>query len=170
MDIANKQNSSKRIKFIKAQGYFHLTDAEVAALAFGNRFAYILCASILVYGVVVAHIPILLVLACVAFATVVLPYHPFDYIYNHLLRYPLKKPELPPRSKQLKFACTIATIWISATAALFYVGLSTAGYIVGAMLISVAFIVVTTDFCIPSMIYNMLIKGDHTKQESCMKL
>jgi len=94
----------------------------------------------------------------VAFLGVILPYHPFDYIYNHLLRGMLGKPKLPPRSKQLKFACVVATLWLIVTTYLFYAGLATAGYVVGGLLVSVAFIVSTTDFCIPSMIYNFIFK------------
>jgi hypothetical protein len=70
----------------------------------------------------------------------------------------LNKPELPPRSKQLKFACIIATLWLVATTYLFYAGLVIAGYVLGGLLVAVAFIVSTTDFCIPSMIYNFIFK------------
>jgi len=77
---------------------------------------------------------------------------------NYILSGFLKKPKLARRSKQLKFACTIATTGLSATAFLFYTGFTTAGYILGALLFLVAFTVSTTDFCIPSMIYNFLFK------------
>lgn len=170
MNRFKQQLSNKRINFIKAQGYFHLTDPEINALAFGNRFAYILCGSLLTVAVIMAHIPLLLVMTSIAFATVILPYHPFDYIYNHVLRHSLKKPELPPRSKQLKFACTIATLWLIATTSLFYAGSTVAGYVVGGMLVSVALILITTDYCIPSMIYNYLFKGKNLKPvANCLK-
>jgi hypothetical protein len=170
MNITNNQLPSRRINFIKAQGYFHLPDAEIAALAFGNRFAYILCGSILAIGVALAHIPTLLVATIIAFATIILPYHPFDYIYNHLLRGILSKPQLPPRSKQLKFACTIATLWLLAIISLFYTGFTVAGYILGGMLVSVALVLVTTDFCIPSAIYNFIFKNHNFKPEiNCLK-
>lgn len=170
MKTTNQQLSNRRIKFIKAQGYFHLPDADITALAFGNRFAYVLCGSILAIGVALAHIPTLLVMASIAFASIILPCHPFDYIYNHLLRGSLNKPELPPRSKQLKFACTIATLWLIATTSLFYVGLTVAGYVLGGMLVLVAFIVSSTDFCIPSMIYNFIFRGNNFKPVvNCLK-
>jgi hypothetical protein len=150
--------SSTRINFLKAQGYCNLSDTEISELAFGNRFAYIVCVSILAIAVVTVHMPTLIAMTLVAFLGIILPYHPFDYIYNHLLRGMLNKPKLPPRSKQLKFACTIATLWLIATIYLFYTGLFTAGYVVGGLLVTVAFIVSTTDFCIPSMIYNFIFK------------
>lgn len=151
--------SNTRIKFLKAQGYGYLSDNEISELAFGNRFAYILCGSIVAIAVATAHQATLMAMTIVAFLGIILPYHPFDYIYNHALRGMLNKPILPPRSKQLKFACIIATLWLIATTYLFYTGLFFEAYILGGLLVAVAFIVSVTDFCIPSMIYNFVFKA-----------
>ncbi len=150
--------STTRINFLKAQGYCNLSDSEISELAFGNRFAYIVCGSIMAIAVATAHIPTLVAMTVVAFFGIILPYHPYDYIYNNVLRGTLNKPKLPPRSKQLKFACVVATLWSIATTYLFYVGLVIAGYVLGGLLVTVAFIVSATDFCIPSMIYNFVFK------------
>ena len=147
-----------RIKCIRKQGYFKYSDSEISGLAFGNRFAFILCSAILAIAVGTAHVPLLGFMMVVAFFGVILPYHPFDYIYNHLLRQPMKKPQLPPRSKQLKFACIIATAWLAVTIYLFYTGLLMAGYVLGTLLFGVAALVSTTDVCIPSMIYNFVFR------------
>ena len=150
--------SSARINNLKAQGYRSYSDAELSALAFGNRFAYIVCGAIVAIAVAAANIPTLIAMTIVAFFGIILPYHPFDYIYNHVLRGMLNKPELLRRSKQLKFACVIATLWLGGTTYLFYAGLVMAGYVLGGLLVAVAFIVSVTDFCIPSMIYNFIFK------------
>ncbi|MCH8012247.1 MAG: DUF4395 family protein [Candidatus Marinimicrobia bacterium] len=71
---------------------------------------------------------------------------------------PLNKPKLPRRSKQLKFACIVATIWLATIIYLFYTDLAVAGYMSGGVLFSIAFLVSTTDFCIPSLVYNFLFK------------
>ncbi|MBN2173941.1 MAG: DUF4395 domain-containing protein [Bacteroidales bacterium] len=147
-----------RIYRLKVQGYCNYTDTDLLKLTFGNRFAYVVCSSFLAIGVITANIPILSALMIIAFLGIVLPYHPFDYIYNHVIRKNLNKPELPPRSRQVKFACLIATAWMAATIYLFYSGFDIAGYIAGALLFSVAFLVSTTDICIPSMIYNFLFR------------
>jgi hypothetical protein len=52
----------------------------------------------------------------------------------------------------------VATLWLIATTYLFYAGFVIAGYVLGGLLVAVAFIVSTTDFCIPSMIYNFIFK------------
>lgn len=152
----NKLLSASRLNRIKAQGYIGYSDNELSSFAFGNRFAYILCFTILAVGVITANVPVLLVMSVVALGGIIFPYHPFDYLYNKLIRHRINKPELPPRSKQLKFACTIATLWLIATAYLFHTEYNYFGYVMGSLLASVAFIVSTTDFCIPSIIYNLM--------------
>lgn len=152
--------SPSRIQRIRVHGYCNISDVKISELAFGNRFAYIICCTALIIGVITANIPILATMMGALFLGVVLPYHPFDYIYNYLLSGMLNKPKLPPRSKQLKFACSIATVWIGATIYLFYTELMTAGYIAGGVLYlyAVAFLVSFFDFCIPSVIYNYIFK------------
>ncbi len=148
--------SASRLNRIKAQGYFDYSDEELSSFAYGNKFAYVLCFVILVVGVITASVPVILVMSVVAFGGIILPYHPFDYLYNRVIKNRINKPKLPPRSKQLKFTCTIATLWLIATAYLFHAEFDVVGYILGGLLASVAFIVSTTDFCIPSVFYNFL--------------
>ena len=153
----NKQIlSERRIRRIRTQGYKQKSKQEISDLAFGNRFAYQVCTALLTLGVVLADIPILSLMMTIAFLGVILNYHPFDYIYNHVISERLGKPKLPPRSPQLKFACAIATAWIGTTIYLFYHEYMLAGYIMGALLITIALLVSTIDLCIPSVIYNAL--------------
>ena len=145
-----------RIHWIKEQGYFHKTDAEVEALAFGNRFAFRLCTTFLLIGWITANVWILGGMMLVAFLGIVLPHHPFDYIYNHLLSERMGKPKLPRRSNQLKFACSLATILIGVIIGLFASGMTTAGYVFGGTIMIIPILVSTIDLCIPSKIYNAL--------------
>lgn len=150
--------SPNRIHRLKVQGYCNFKDDELSRLAFGNRFAYILCSTLLLIGIITSNILLLSLMFFIAIFGIILPYHPFDYIYNGLISKLMNKPKLPPRSKQLKFACIIATFGIASTIYLFYAGLTLAGYIVGGSLYLVAFLVSTTDICIPSIIYNFIFK------------
>ena len=118
----NKIISQRRIKRIKAQGYFNFSNYEIAQLAFGNRFAYILCTSILFVAIVTANITLLSIILIIAFSAVVLPNHPFDYLYNYIISHVIRRPKLPTRSKQLKFACSLATCFIALTIYLFDYG------------------------------------------------
>ena len=153
----NRKISQRRLERIKEQGYFNFSNYEISQIAFGNRFAYILCTCILVYAVITANIYVLTAMLFVAFGGVVLSNHPFDYIYNYLIRHIVKKPKLPKRSKQLKFACSIATCFIAITIYLFDTNYMVAGYIVGACLLFSAILVSTTDICLPSIVYNKML-------------
>jgi hypothetical protein len=150
--------SSGRLYNLRTQGYCNYSDSKLSKLAYGNRFAYYICSSLLLAGVILANIPILATMMIVSIFGVILPNHPFDYVYNNIISSALNKPKLPPRSKQLKFACIISSVWLAATIFLFYTGLTTAGYIVGGIQFSIAFLVSTTDVCIPSLVYNFLFK------------
>jgi len=150
--------SQKRIKRLKVQGYCGISDSGLSELAFGNRFAYILCAIVVFFGVAMANVPLLSFMTVVAFFGIVLPNHPFDYIYNLFVRKLIRKPKLPPRSKQVKFACLIATLWLVLTMVLFFFKYRIGGYVLGGILFVLAFTVSVTDICIPSMCYNYLKK------------
>ena len=123
-------------------------------MAFGIRFAYKTCFSVLIFGIALANVPILIGMMLMAFLGVVLPNHPFDYFYNYVLSKRMNKPKLPKRDTRLKFACTIATIWIGATVFIFASGSTIGGYIVGGSLLVAVFSVAFFDFCIPSVVYN----------------
>lgn len=160
METAKKSRliSTARLKRLRVQGYCDISNRHLSDLSFGNKFAYYSCSTVLLFGIITANIPVLSVMMGIAFFGVLLPYHPFDYIYNHFLRFRLNKPKLPRRSNQLKFACSIATLWIATTIYAFYLGNMVAGYILGSSLLSVALLVATTDICIPSIIYNGIFK------------
>lgn len=145
-------------KRLETQGYKGLTDAELNDFKFGIRFAYFLCTSLVVVGLLLTSLEILTVAMIVAFFGSVSAYHPFDYLYNYLVRHLINKPRIPHRSKQGRFNCAIATVWLAGIIFLFYAGLSVLGYVAGGILVSVAALVSTTDICIPSMIYNSIFQ------------
>ncbi|MEZ4685485.1 MAG: hypothetical protein R3B47_05315 [Bacteroidia bacterium] len=67
------------------QGYYFQTDEQLTALAFGHRFAILVCASLLIIAVSTASVALLSLMFMVALMGFYLPFHPFDYIYNGLL-------------------------------------------------------------------------------------
>lgn len=162
MNSARDELSNVRIYRLRAQGYA-CTREELKTLVFGHRFALRLCTVLISIGVITASVYVLLFTLLIATLAVFLPYHPFDYFYNHWLSKRMKKPKLPPRSRQLKFACGMAALFVGTTAMLFYGQYHLAGYILGASMMIVALLVSTIDLCIPSMIYNAFF-GVKTKQ------
>lgn len=147
---------------LHVQGYQNYSDKELFDHKYGIRFAYALCITLVALGLIFTSIPILSLTAFIALAGTFLPRHPFDYVYNNGVRQPLKKPKLPPRSNQGRFACGMATAWLVVTIYFLYNGYWIAGNIFGASLFAVGALVTTTDICIPSMIYNSIFKRTKT--------
>lgn len=152
--------SPTRIARIKSQGYDKgFDDEEISQHSVGNRFAYQMCTLLFATGLVLTNIPILTVAATIALLTVILPHHPFDYLYNLSVRHWLNRPKLPRRPAQAKFACGIAAIWLGVIIYLFYNSLFIWGYVLGGILFVIAALVSTIDFCIPSLIYNNIFRS-----------
>ncbi len=141
---------------LHVQGYQNFSDKELNDYKYGIRFAYGLCVTFVAAGLLLNSLLVLAMIALVAFAGALLPNHPFDYLYNNGVRQLLKKPKLPPRSNQGRFACGIATAWLVLVIYLLYTDQVLLGNILGAVLFSVGALVTTTDICIPSIIYNAI--------------
>jgi hypothetical protein len=150
-------------KRLEAQGYTGLSDEQLTSYRFGIRFAYGACVALTAIGLLFTSIPILLLSLSVAFIAVLLPYHPFDYLYNFGLRHVMNRPKLPVRTNQGKFACGIASVWLGVIIYLFAYHQFLWGYVFGSVLLMVGTLVTTTDICIPSMIYNFLFSKQKSK-------
>ena len=153
---SQKQLSAVRIKRLRVQGYLTQSEAELNALVFGHRLTFRLCFAVISIALLTANLYILSAMVVIAALGIVLPYHPFDYLYNEVIRKRIDGPKLPRRSMQLKFACMMAVPWLIATIYLFNTGQALAGYILGGLLMASAFMVGFLDMCFPSMIYNAL--------------
>lgn len=145
-------------KKLETQGYIGYTDVELNDFKYGIRFAYYLCGSLVLLGLLLTNLKILAVAMIIAFFGMLPPFHPFDYLYNYVVRHFFNRSKIPPRTNQGRFACGIATVWLGGTIYLFYAGLNVWGYIAGGILVLIATLVSTMDICIPSMIYNFLFK------------
>ncbi len=148
---------------LEIQGYLNFSDKDLLTHRLGIRFAYWVCITLASIGIVTENVGFILTVAVLAFVASFPPYHPVDYIYNHGIRHLLKRPKLPPRTKQGRFACGVATLWLLATAYLFANGKPILGFTLGFSLVCVGLLVSATDICIPSMIYNHLFKKGKQK-------
>ena len=160
MDEKNSILSPTTKRRLIVQGYNCYSDKELNDYKYGIRFAYYLCGALVLVGLLLTNMEILAAAMIIAFFGMLPPYHPFDYLYNYVIRHLINKPKMPHRTNQGRFACGIATVWLGGTIYLFYSGLSIFGYIAGGILLSIATLVSTSDICIPSMIYNVFFKGE----------
>jgi len=144
---------------LEAQGYRGLDDATLEEVGPWLRWSPALCTVVMSAGVMLESPLILWVLAGIAFIGALLPFHPFDLLYNYGARHLTRTRALPHHGPQRRFACGLASIWLLATGWAFHVDEPLAGYLLGIPLILVALLVSVTHFCVPSWIYNTLFKA-----------
>lgn len=143
---------------LNIQGYSQYSDEDLEQYKYGIRFAYLGCGLLVAIGLLLQSPAVLMAAMTIAFLAVVLPRHPFDYLYNALVRHLIGKPEVPPRTYQGKFACSIATTWLGLMIYFFLSGNPSVANILGGILLLQAFVVGTVDFCVPSRIFNALFR------------
>jgi hypothetical protein len=107
---------------LEVQGFCNLDDAAMNELAPWLRWSPALCTTVIGIGVVLRAPLVLWGLAAIALFGAALPFHPFDVVYNHLVRHFTRTASLPHHGAQRRFACALATVWLVATGWAFYVG------------------------------------------------
>ena len=141
---------------LEAQGFSNLDDGAMTQLAPWLRWSPALCTAIMALGVAMRSPLVLWGLAAIAVLGALLPFHPFDPVYNYLVRPLTRTAPLPHHGPQRRFACGLATLWLLATGWAFHVGATALGFLLGVPLVTVASLASITHICIPSMIYNAL--------------
>ncbi|WP_254273224.1 DUF4395 family protein [Haloarcula marina] len=140
------------------QGYHCPDEPSFGAVVPWIGFSPGVCAAIAAVGTALAS-PIILV-ALVPFAVLgaVFPVHPFDLVYNHGIRHVLGTDPLPKANAPRRFACVVASVWLTVTAAAFWAGSLLVGYTLGILFVGVSGLVATTHICIPSMVYRFVFR------------
>jgi Domain of unknown function (DUF4395) len=134
---------------LTTQGYC-LTDEERRRLALGLRFSTGTCL-LLVITVLALESPVMIfALAGVGVLAGLTARHPFDYIWNHIVRHAAGGPQLPPNPTRRRPAFKVATVWLLAVGALLAAGLTTLALVLGGLLVAACATVTATNFCIPS--------------------
>lgn len=134
---------------LATQGYC-FTGAEARELRAGLRFPTALCLGLVVVALALESALLVALLVPVGLVAGGTPRHPFDYVWNHGLRHLAGAPELPPNPARRRHAFKLATLWLTAVAVLFATGASTAGLVLGGVLVAVCGLVTVTNFCVPS--------------------
>jgi hypothetical protein len=141
---------------LEIQGFACTDDPGFTSIVPWLRFTPALCTVLIGLGTVLASPAILWTLALIAALGSAFPTHPFDLVYNYVVRRAIRTPPLPPNGTPRRFACGLAAVWLATTALAFGAGAVVAGYLLGGAITVVGAIVSTTHFCIPSLIYRLL--------------
>jgi len=136
------------------QGFGDLDDATLTRLAPWLRFTPALCGVGIALGTIFASVPVLFGMATLAAMGAILPWHPFDLLYNHGVRFVTRTPALPRNRAPRRLAMGFCAICLSATAGAFAAGAMILGYVLGGMTLMGPLMVTTTDLCLPSLLYD----------------
>ena len=140
-------------RLVEMQGFVGLTDEDLSRVEPWLRFAPAICAAWAAVATGVGSVAGLLVLAAIAMLGTLLPHHPFDAFYNHGVRRVLGARPIPRYGAPRRFACGVASVWLTATAATFAAGATIAATLLGAAFTVVALVPVVTGFCVPSFLF-----------------
>jgi len=134
---------------LTTQGYC-LSDSERRELAIGLRFSTGLCLSLVVVALVLESPAIIFALSGIGLVASVSARHPFDYIWNHAVRHVVGGPPVPPNPPRRRQAFMVATGWLLVVGTLLAVGATTAGLVLGGLLVAACSLVTATNLCLPS--------------------
>jgi hypothetical protein len=138
------------------QGYTSLADEDRKRLWLGLRFAPLLCFAGIAAGTALGSPAVLLAMAATALlGGFVLGNHPFDYLYNAALRPLLGGPSVPPSPAPRRFACRLATPWVTTIAIAFLAGAPAVAWVLAVPLLLAGASAGTTNWCLPSFIYGL---------------
>lgn len=138
---------------LEAQGFLGLDDVALAEIGPWLRWSPALCAAFMAAGTIFASAPALVALAGIAAVGAVTPAHPFDLVYNHLVRRFTRTRPLPRNAAQRRFACGVASVWLAGTALAFHEGAPGLGDVLGGILTLAAGVMSVTHFCVLSLVY-----------------
>ena len=134
---------------LETQGYC-LSDTDRRALRVGLRFSTGLCLPLVAVGIALESIPLLLVSVAIALVAGFTPRHPFDYLWNHVVRHALGAAALPPNPTRRRDAFKVGAALLAVLAGLFAVGADTVALIFGAALLVACLSVTALNLCLPS--------------------
>ncbi|MGB7212324.1 MAG: DUF4395 family protein [Gemmatimonadales bacterium] len=138
-----------------SQGFSCDTDPRIMVNARWLRFTPTLSTICIIIGTALRSPTVLWSFAFIAVVGAA-GWHPFDALFNAIVRRWVHAPRLGPNPAPRRFAMAVAAIWSAAAGWLMSAGLLRAGVVAGGVLSLAAAIVATTHFCLGSWLYHML--------------
>ena len=140
------------------QGYICKTK-ELRSISNGLRFTPVVCMMLAMYGLYLQNPYFHYIIAALGIIPFWFPKgHPFDMLYNQVVRKIIQAPRLPPNPLPRRIACLMGGTMNIFIGVSFHLGNPVAAYIIGAMLIFLQLIVISTHFCLASYLYEYALK------------
>jgi Domain of unknown function (DUF4395) len=140
---------------LATQGYC-LAASDARRLALGLRFPTALCLALVAMGLALESAVLLGALSLIGLAAGVTSRRAFDHLWNHGIRQLLRAPAVPPNPPRRRHAFKVATASLALVAGVFAVGWSTAGIVLGVMLLTACAAVTVFNLCLGSLALSWL--------------
>jgi hypothetical protein len=141
---------------LELQGYVALSDRAVTDIDAWLRVGPAICAGSAFLATLTGATNVLILLATIACLGAMLPWQPFDLPYNLMIHHWTGTAPIPRSRAPRRFACGVAAIWLSVTAAAIAAGASWLGVTLGVVFTIVALVPVATGLCVPSWVLSRL--------------
>jgi len=143
-------NVSKIRRRLEVQSFLGLTDDELKTIGPWMRFTPVLNLTFTVTATALSSIPLLTGLAILMAVGTIIPVHPFDALYNYLVRRITRTQPLPESGVRRRIVFAVGAVWLLLTAAAFLIGRSGAGYVLGGLMAVLIAPLALVHFCVLS--------------------
>lgn len=135
---------------LEVQGFLGLRDEELSAVRPWMRFTPALNTAVTAGATLLAS-PVL----CLAVAAIMAPgaitrWHPFDVLFNQVVRRLIAAPPLPPSGPRRRLIFGLAAVWMALTAWAFGTGAMVLGYVLGLLMAVLAGVLAIVQVCVVS--------------------
>jgi hypothetical protein len=134
---------------LTTQGY-SLGNEERRELSLALRFSTGLCLTLVIVALALESPVMVFALAGIGVIAGFSARHPFDHVWNHLIRHMVGGPALPPNPTRRRHAFKVATLWLVIVGGLLSAGATTAALLLGGLLVAACAMVTAVNLCIPS--------------------
>jgi len=135
---------------LEVQGFLGLTDDELKAIGPWMRFTPVMNLTCTVIATALSSVPLLVGLAVLMAAGAMMPIHPFDALYNGLVRRITRTQPLPKSGVRRRIVFAVGAAWLLLTTGAFLIGMSVVGYVLGGLMAVLIVPLATAHFCVLS--------------------
>jgi hypothetical protein len=129
---------------------FCLSETEGRESWLALRFSTGLCLALVVTALAIESALMVFALSAVGVLAGFTSRHPFDYLWNSVVRRLAGGPPVPPNPTRRRHAFKIGAAWLASVGALLAAGETTLALILGGLLLGACATVTATNLCLPS--------------------
>jgi hypothetical protein len=147
----------RKRQLIEMQGYIGVPEGEVPFVDRWSRLSPALCLLWLAAALAWWSPWLVFALSGIALAGALLPRHPFDLVYDIVIRRITRGPALPGHGIPRRFGCAVATLLLLVVGSAMLAGAERVAIGVASVMVILPSVVIVTGFCVPSFAYHRLV-------------